>query len=332
MQGGAERAVRSGIDFLLKKQGDDGMWRDFMTPAGEASSWPTGFVLSALRAAGADHVSLTLASQALVVLQQPDGGWGYNQDTPSDADSTSWVVLALSHHPIEFGDARARAAAFLRRHRCCNGGIATYSSPGPIRRYTSLPRWLPFRGWCGPTVEVSAIATRALHLIDPSAMNDSGWRYIQSKQRPDGSWGAYWWTTPHVATQQAVSLGASLRRTDIIARAAVWASRVFDPDGPAFNIALCLSIVATATPRDFDTINHMSDVLQRLQLADGSWSSVPILRIPLPADTTDSDHRGWRPIRFEGGLEVADQHRVFTTATCIAALVQAPDALTGAHK
>lgn len=328
----AERAARGGIDFLLRKQGDDGMWRDFMTPAGEGSCWPTGFVLSTLCAAGADYASLASATRALVERQQPDGGWGYNEDTPSDADSTSWAVLGLSSDAVEYSDACARAAEFLRRHRRRNGGMATYAKAGPIRRYTSLPRWLPFRGWCRPTVEVSATATRALRALDLPATNDSGWRYIRSRQRPDGSWGAYWWTTPHLATQQAVILGASLGDTDTIGRAAGWASRVLDPDGPAFNVALCLSIVATASPQDFDTINRVVHMVQHLQLPDGSWPSAPILRIPVPSDTADSDHLGWQLIRFDGGLEVADQHRTFTTTTCVAALLQASQALTGAHE
>ncbi len=329
MQSLADRVIHGAIDFLLKNQGDDGMWRDFMTPAGEASSWPTGFVLAALRATGVDHVKLSHSTQALIERQQPDGGWGYNEDTPSDADSTAWVLLALSAGPFEFSD--ARAAACLRRHRRRNGGIATYASAGPIRRYTMLPRWLPFRGWCGASVEVSATATRALRAVQPSALHDAGWRYIQSRQRRDGSWGAYWWTTPHVATQQAVILGATLGRTGTIERAAAWAVRIFEPDGPPFHIALCLSIVATASPWDIDTINRLVDTLHHLQRADGSWQSVPILRVPLPADTADSDHRGWRFIRFAGGLEVADQHRSFTTATCLTALVQAGDALSSTN-
>ncbi|HEY7895157.1 MAG TPA: prenyltransferase/squalene oxidase repeat-containing protein [Gemmatimonadaceae bacterium] len=325
----AEQAARRGIDFLLNQQGDDGMWRDFTTPAGEASCWPTGFVLCTLGAARADAVRLTHAARSLGERQQPDGGWGYNESTPSDADSTSWAVLALSGDAPRFSAARAGAAAFLRRHRRPNGGMATYADAAPIRRYTSLPRWLPFRGWRRPTIEVSATATRALQAIDGAAPNELGWRYVRSKQRPDGSWGAYWWTTPHLATQQAVMLGASLGDAGAIGRAAGWATRVLDPHGAAFHAALCLSIVAVATPGDVGTINRAIEMLQRVQLADGSWPSTPILRIPVPADTADSDHRGWRPIRFDGGLEVADQHRTFTTATCIAALLHASRALTG---
>jgi len=34
-------ALERGVQFLLANQGRDGLWRDFDTPAGEASLWPT---------------------------------------------------------------------------------------------------------------------------------------------------------------------------------------------------------------------------------------------------------------------------------------------------
>ncbi len=77
-------------------------------------------------------------------------------------------------------------------------------------------------------------------------------------------------------------LGASLGDTGAIGRAAGWATRVVDPNGPAFHVALCLSIVAVATPRDLGAINHAIEMVHHVQLADGSWPSTPILRIPVP--------------------------------------------------
>ena len=44
--------LQRGARFLLAKQGGDGLWRDFDTPAGEASLWPTAFIGTALQSAG----------------------------------------------------------------------------------------------------------------------------------------------------------------------------------------------------------------------------------------------------------------------------------------
>jgi hypothetical protein len=82
-----ERATR-----LLARQGRDGLWRDFDTPAGEASQWPPAFIGTALPLGADTTEALEKAADTLVDAQNPDGGWGYNEDVPSDADSTAWVM------------------------------------------------------------------------------------------------------------------------------------------------------------------------------------------------------------------------------------------------
>src|SRR3954463_1702835 len=94
------QALERGRRFLLARQGDDGLWRDFRTPAGEASEWPTGFIATALYLARAEMTPLERAAEALIACQNDDGGWGYNETVPTDADSTACVLrfLALMGH------------------------------------------------------------------------------------------------------------------------------------------------------------------------------------------------------------------------------------------
>ena len=86
-----ERATR----FLLARQGRDGLWRDFLTPAGKASQWPSGFIGTALPLTGDTTDALEKAADTLVATRHLDGGWGYNEDVPTDADSTAWVMRFL---------------------------------------------------------------------------------------------------------------------------------------------------------------------------------------------------------------------------------------------
>src|SRR5258707_14135068 len=92
----ASLALERGVRFLLARQGPDGLWRDFLTPAGEASEWPTGFIGAALHLAGADAGALRRAAEALVARQNDDGGWGYNEDVPTDADSAACLLRFLA--------------------------------------------------------------------------------------------------------------------------------------------------------------------------------------------------------------------------------------------
>src|SRR6478672_1075735 len=89
-------ALERGAEFLLANQGRDGLWRDFDTPAGEASFWPTAFVATALESAAIGRDAVERAVDALMASQNDDGGWGYNEQLPTDADSTAWTLLLLS--------------------------------------------------------------------------------------------------------------------------------------------------------------------------------------------------------------------------------------------
>lgn len=330
----ATLALDRGVRFLLAKQGRDGLWRDFLTPAGEASEWSTGFIATALNLAGAEASALERAADALIANQDLDGGWGYNESVPTDADSTAWVLLflALQGHG---GKVRDWAAPCLLRHqRIEDGGIATYEEPGPIRRFMGVGRWMRFDGWCNPHVEVTAIAGRALAALAPNDRGpavDAAWRFVQSLQRADGSWSSYWWTSPHYTTLQAVEFALSLGDHESVSRAAEWAVRSQSDEGAwtapgaatsAFATSLSLSILLNAGASR-QPVERAISKLAALQEDDGSWPSHPILRIPLPGDVDPNKRRRWRFGERAGGLVVRDHHRTFTSAACVAALARA---------
>lgn len=334
----ALRALERGIEFVVARQGNDGLWRDFLTPAGAASEWPTGFIGIALHSAGADASALRKAAGALIETQDADGGWGYNENAPSDADSTGCVLLFLSHMGYR-GNERERAASFLGRHqRSESGGIATFHEPGPIRKFMGVGRWMRFTGWCHPHTEVTAMAGRALAAMDPkhsSPALHAAWRYVRSRQCTDGSWMSYWWASPHYATLQAVELALSMGDEHCARLAGEWALRSQAAEGgwgmaaapiSAFATALGLSILVNAGAGQ-EQIERAVLRLSALQDVDGGWPSHPMLRIPLPR-VVDPDRRPRWPLGTGGGgIVIPDQHRTFTSAVCVAALAGAREAV-----
>jgi squalene cyclase len=156
---------------------------------------------------------------------------------------------------------------------------------------------------------------------------------VRSQQNTDGSWNAYWWTSAHFATQQAVELAVSMHDRDAVNRAAAWTLRTQRPDGgwrapsrssmSAFATALSLSVLAVSDPPEQEPISRGVGALVALQQVDGGWPSEPILRIPVPADRRSGQDDRWRLVRFDDGIVVADQNRMFTSATCVAALSRA---------
>lgn len=324
----AQGCVLGGVRFLLAGQDADGLWRDFTTPAGEASFWPTAVIGEALLGAApgataVDRAALDRAARALVAGQQADGGWGYNPSVPADADSTAWALLFLARLGGHEAPCR-RAVSHLARHQRPSGGVATYAEARAIRRYMGLRPWVPFRGWCRPHTEVTAVAGRALLALgDPDATGPAAaaaWRYLRSEQHTDGHWTSYWWTSAHYATAQGALLASALGHREAAAAAAAWVRR--HPPGSAFDCALAL-LTAGAGGSDPGLVDALVDRLASAQQPDGGWPSGPSLRIPVPPEVDPAGERPRRLVRFAGGIEVADQHRLFTTAACVAALAGA---------
>ena len=164
-----------------------------------------------------------------------------------------------------------------------------------------------------------------------SAEADAAWRYVRSRQRDDGSWSSYWWTSPHYTSLQAVRLGLCLGDHNAVSRAAEWATKSQAADGTwsapgaapsAFATALSLSILLSAG----ETGRHVERAISRLvdfQDDDGGWPSHPIMRIPLPRDRNPDRHRWLRFGRLGQAVVVGDQYRTFTSAACVTALALA---------
>ncbi len=169
--------------------------------------------------------ALERAADTLVSTQNPDGGWGYNEDVPTDADSTAWVLRFITRLGRN-GDVCRRAASCLIRHqRSRTGGIATYLESGPVRWFMGLRRWVPFWGWCAPhtNTAVAGQALSAASCAGTPAEAHAARRFVRSRQCGDGSWSSYWWTSPHYTTLQAIEFALAAGDRAAVHRAVLWA-------------------------------------------------------------------------------------------------------------
>ena len=321
----AGQPVNAGLRFLLDRQAPSGAFRDFRTLAGEAESWTTAYVavqLASLDTSG----SVDRARALLRSTQGPDGGWSYGPGVPTDADSTAFGALAVGDP-----ERMEAAAECLARHQRHDGGVATYADDGPIRAFTRVPASFSFDGWCSPHVSVTAAAGRVFEKLGAAfrAHAEAAWSYLVRTQCRDGAWRSYWWTSPQYPTFQAVALARALGvGTGAVERAAQWLVETQHadgswraPDGPAadaFCTALGISTLAVAGVAA-DSLQRGADHLCRLQHEDGGFPAEPILRIPRPDETEPSTVRSWRKGELGTGVLIADQHRLFTSATCLAA-------------
>jgi hypothetical protein len=284
----------------------------------------TAYVGTAL-ARQPDQRAQAAARMAWLLLEQRrdvDAGWGYCASAPVDGDSTGWAVQ-LAGLIGERASGRALGARrCLEAHVRPEGGIATYATDGPIRRWMNMAPETPFDGWLAShpcvTAAVAAVDGFAECTLD----------YLRRTQLADGSWRAYWWCDHEyaaaLAAEALASHGAAEDR-ERIARAVHWALGRLQTDGfvasapyPAgspFATAWCLRLLrlsenaANIAPAAEGAVRW----LLGQQLLDGSWTSSALLRVPPPGVLDpDGDTRDT--------LLNLDSQRNFTTASVLMAL------------
>ena len=325
-------AADLGFAYISRCISRDGVWRDFATLAGPSSDWITGVVVASnpgLCAGCRETTSVTLIRD-----RHPDGGWGYSPLTPSDCDSTAWVLLALA----SLGEARPSlvqgGAAYLLEHfDAAEGGFRTYVPADRIAPFVgaAVPDAV---GWqrCHPCV--SGVAIQALLRCGVSRNHAallSASHYLW-RQLEDGLWTSYWWRGIGYATYHAVRALRMLGRlgphdlgevSDAVAKLANtdggWSSTSQSSD--AFETALCvMTLLGHRDQGAVDAALHGINWLVEHQAAAGNWAPVPVLRIPPPVVGEPETVDDWGTDEFGTGVFVSDQRSLFVTSVTVRAL------------
>jgi squalene cyclase len=299
-------ALARGLGFVLAAQNAQDFWSDWALPPGPSSDWTTAHIGLRLSGLGPPHRAalaepLGRAARWLVSRQSAGGGWGYNQAVEPDADSTAQALLFLA---AVGQPALPKACAFLAHHQQPDGGFATF-----------LPDALA-GSWGLPHPEITPVALLALRTYRGGLPEESlarGLAWLLRARRRDGLWNSFWWSTPLPATEVSLAFLAALGTPEPPPPAlAQWTP------ADSLETALLLSITAAAGPSQ--RLEQLARCLVADQADDGSWKSVPALRI-----TARDCERPWE-VAVSGPL-FADPQRLHCTATALAALSKAQRAL-----
>jgi hypothetical protein len=328
-------AIDQGTEFLMSARSEDGLWRDFQTLAGLSSEWVTAFVAYVLSQVNSNSsISSTLV--CLAQRQRVNGGWAYNEDVPTDCDSTAWSVLALSSAAQCDSTIIARGVEYIQKHQSvAEGGFCTYSASDHIETYIQKPDLTSVQGWTQPHPCVTALALQALltqreHI--ESHCIENAIRYLQGKKEQSGIWRSYWWSGCAYGTYHAIralSAAQAVTARDLTESARQlerqWSTHAESAASSHEKIAAfeaAFTILAQVLCADIESLTTADKLTSQLiaeQNSDGSWPSSPILRIPPPVVTKPEMLKRWRQGTGTGVI-IPDQRRCFTTAAVLWAL------------
>ena len=301
-------AIESGAAFLLHRQQQSGLWRDFrMGRDAIADEWVSAFVGEALAVSGREEARCAAERcwQALAASQRPQGGWGWSRIAQPDADSTSWALRLAAALGVEDETTR-RARVFLAEHAVTGGGLTTYTALAGRGVRPDLPEAVVAEAAAQPHACVTAAACAVL--------SGPPLDFLRAAQQ-DGVWRAYWWVHPAYVTALAAEVLSSAsqpgdreRLASACASARGWLHRP-EENLSAFDLAFCLRVcLAGRAPAEAAAA---AERLLRLQQPDGGWPKGAVLLVPPPwARVTDR----------RDGDRLLDHARVFSTAAAVAAL------------
>ena len=305
----AREARDRGTDFLLARQAADGHWEDFEVHGGASNAWVTGAVGTLLPHSDDRPVLRSAIRKASSYLKRKrrEGGWGYSDRFPEDADSTAWAVRCIARVD------NLPTVDLTSYQRSC-GGIATYASTD-------------YGVWAEPHIDVTANVLLADCYFPGVIRFDRGRaiHFLVNRQNADGSWDAQWWRSPYYSTalcgealiqtgqgQQGLlaAIGFVLRRQRSDGG---WGAR----ESNALDTALCVrllilskEVLSTSQDADGDPVEAGVRWLCRQQLPEGSFPPAMSCIMPPPFPVAG-------PATV---LDIPDRRRVFSSCFAVAAL------------
>lgn len=282
--------IGAGERFLLERQCDDGVWRDYALAPGASEAWVTAwtiYVLARPPLVLQSASALAAGADALHALRV-EGGWGYNRRTAPDADSTAWSCRALT----TLDDRRGLDLLPVLSRYVREDGVAT--------TFVGAHR---FGLWAGGHTEVTPLVGMAAYELGGANSTVERIRRACVRCVTDSGWPSFWWSEPAYAIARNVEfLSVSGGIPPELARN-LGAAETQGHAHSAFGLANEALLAAHSGGHAYSDMALRS--LLEMQRSDGGWPSSETLLVrgqdTATATTRHRDHR--RVITTAAALE-----------------------------
>ncbi len=320
-----DNSLENAIGYLEKNIDDSTEWTDFMTSAGQSTSWTSAYIGMQLAEIDNSNPLLKLVLQKVI----SSASNAFNEAMIQDGDSSSFLVGFQQKMGYTTDLSQHDWLAFMN----ADGGWVTYRDPTALRKKLDLPASVSVEGWINSHACVSTAAAYVLAGIPSLRLDfEISCLHLASLLENKTHWSSYWWTSDVYATSFAIQ--ALAHQPELKSRCetpALWLAHEQETSGywsnpatqepSAFYTALAIKALHAYDTKAFDkSIAKGVDWLLKNQMTDGSWLTSRILRIPATDILDPSTVKRWRKSSFGVNCIIDDHNRLFTTSTVLNAL------------
>ena len=320
-------SLENALKYLEKNIDDSTEWTDFMTSAGQSTTWTSAYI--GMQLAEFDNSNPLLKPVLQKVISSASNA--FNEAMIQDGDSHNFLVGFQQKMGYATDPSQLDWLAFMN----ADGGWVTYRDPIALRKKLDLSASVSVEGWTNSHACVSAAATFVLAGIPSLRLDyEISCLYLASLLENKTHWSSYWWTSDVYATSFAIQ--ALAHHPELKSRCetpALWLANEQETNGfwsnpatqepSAFYTGLAIKALHAYDANAFDqSITKGVGWLLKNQMTDGSWLTSRILRIPATDVLDPSTVKRWRKSSFGVNCIVDDHNRLFTTSTVLNTLHQ----------
>lgn len=322
-----DSSIEDALGYLAKNIEDSTEWTDFMTSAGQSTTWTSAYIGMQLAEIDNSNPLLKPVLQKVISISSN----AFNGAMIQDGDSSSFLVGFQQKMGYTTNLKQRDWLAFMN----ADGGWVTYRDPTTLRKKLDLPASVSVEGWTNSHACVSAAAAYVLAGIPSLRLDfEISCLHLASLLEYKTHWSSYWWTSDVYATSFAIQ--ALAHHPELKSRCetpVLWLANEQETSGfwsnpatqepSAFYTALAIKALHAYDAKAFDkSIIKGVDWLLKNQMTDGSWLTTRILRIPATDVLDPSTVKRWRKSSFGVNCIVDDHNRLFTTSTVLNTLHQ----------
>ena len=318
-----KKSVQSAENYVISKMDSEGYWYEFLNDSGLSDVWSTAFIWTFIYDYKGVH-DKKIKDFLLSKRYFQKYLWSYNGSWIPDADSTSFVLVALFKMGFNFEEADLQYWYQYQNH---DGGFSTYNNTDQLTAALNIKESIDVTGWTSSHFCVSAFAYYAMCLFGIKNNSYKKLRIYITKRLLNDSFQTYWWTKEYYSLSYLIEAFCLENDAIFLDICKSKLKNMIDNDDSFFEnefyMGLCLNSIGNngLFPEFKEIRDKIVLGLKEKQLIDGSWKSNRAMRIPAPfVKKPSSDKILWQVNTKGTNIVLEDFNRLFTTSVCRLAL------------